>query len=74
MLSVNKVDEVSSAVIFDKLKWMTSEEAATYLRVSSAQLRNMVWRNQLKAYHLGKKRLRFLRGDLDRAITSSRED
>ncbi len=73
-MNLQKADEFSSAQLFDKLKWMTSEEAASYIRVSVGQLRNMVWRGQLKAYHLGKNRLRFLRSDLDRAITSSRED
>jgi excisionase family DNA binding protein len=68
------VEESSSTEIFDKLKWMTSREAATYLRLSSGQIRNMVWRGQLAAYRLGNTRLRFLRSDLDRAITSSKED
>lgn len=69
----SKSGEHSSAQLFDKLKWMNSEEAALYLRVTVGQLRNMVWRGQIKAYHLGKNRLRFLRNDLDKAITSSKE-
>lgn len=69
-ITVIGAEEFSSAEIFDKLKWMNSSEAASYIRVSSGQLRNMVWRGQLKAYHLGKNRLRFLRADLDRAITN----
>lgn len=56
--------DTSSTVIFDKLKWLTSKEAAFYLRVSVGQLRNMVWRNQIKSYRI-RNRLRFLRGDLD---------
>ena len=67
---VKHAEENSSARLFDKLKWMTSKEAATYIRVSVGQLRNMVWRGQLKGYHLGN-RLRFLRGDLDGAVKSS---
>ena len=58
------VSEFSETSLFDKLKWMTSKEAATYIRVSVGQLRNMVWRRQVKAYHI-KNRLRFLRTDLD---------
>lgn len=57
----------TSAQFFDNLKWLTTKEAAFYLRVSVGQLRNMVYRRQLKAYHL-KNRLRFLRSDLDRLI------
>jgi excisionase family DNA binding protein len=65
------VEEFSSAALFDKLKWMNSKEAATYIRVSVGQLRNMVWRGQLRAYHIGKSRLRFLRSDLDRLLKPS---
>ena len=57
-------DEFSSAMIFDKLKWMTSKEAALYIRVSVGQIRNMVWRGQIKCYRI-RNRLRFLRSDLD---------
>lgn len=57
-------EETTSEVLFDKLKWMTSKEAAFYLRVSVGQLRNMVWRGQIKCFHI-RNRLRFLRSDLD---------
>jgi excisionase family DNA binding protein len=60
----DQASQTSSVSLFDKLKWMTSKEAALYIRVSVGQLRNMVWRGQIKAYHL-KNRLRFLRSDLD---------
>ncbi|MGE4232029.1 MAG: helix-turn-helix domain-containing protein [Bacteriovoracia bacterium] len=66
-------EEKSSATFFEKLnrvKWMTSKEAAFYLRVSVGQIRNMVWRGQLKCYHL-QNRLRFLRSDLDRLVKPS---
>ena len=65
-----KSEVFSSDVLFDKLKWMTSKEAAFYVRVSVGQLRNMVWRGQLKAYHLGS-RLKFLRTDMDRLLKPS---
>lgn len=65
-----KASSVSSARIFDKLKWMTSKEAAFYLRVSVGQLRNMVWRGQVRSYRV-KNRLRFLRSDLERLLNPS---
>lgn len=67
---LSEEDSLSSAVLFDKLKWMTSHEAAQYLRVSVGQIRNMVWRGQLKSYRI-RNRLRFLRKDLDRQLGSS---
>ena len=58
-------NENSLAPIFEnKLKWMNSKEAAAYIRVSVGQMRNMVWRRQIKAYYVTN-RLRFLRSDLD---------
>lgn len=54
----------SEARLFDKLKWMNSKEAAFYLRISVSQLRNMVYRGQVRSYRL-QGRLRFLRGELD---------
>lgn len=66
MVSSITFEEISSNEFFgNKLKWMTSKEAAAYIRVSVGQLRNMVWRGQVPAHHL-KSRLRFLRADLDR--------
>jgi excisionase family DNA binding protein len=67
---VKNAEENSSALLFDKLKWMTSKEAASYIRVSVGQLRNMVWRGQIKCYRL-KNRLRFLRSDLDKLLVPS---
>ncbi len=75
MVTNNWVDVESSTetALFDKLKWMTSQEAAFYLRISVGQLRNMVCRRQLKAYHLGTARLRFLKRDLDSLLKPSSE-
>ena len=61
-LDIKTAEDFSSAVLFDKLKWMTSKEAAFYIRVSVGQLRNMVWRGQVKSYRI-QNRLRFLRSD-----------
>lgn len=66
MLKSN-LEEFSSDALFDKLKWMNAKESALYLRVSVGQIRNMVWRNQLKSYKI-QNRLRFLRADLDRLM------
>lgn len=64
----NKVTEnLSEAALFDKLKWLTSKEAAFLLRTSVGQIRNLVWRGRLKAFHLGY-RLRFLRSDVENLL------
>jgi excisionase family DNA binding protein len=61
---------IGPELIFDKFIWMTSTEAASYLRVSLGQLRNMVYRGQVRSYHL-RNRLRFHKSDLDRALKPS---
>ncbi len=62
----------SSDLIFDNnnLKWMTSQEAALFLRVSVGQLRNLVYQKKIRFYYFGT-RLRFLRSDLDRLLKPS---
>jgi len=60
----------NSALFFEKLKWITTKEAAEYLRLSVGQIRNMVWRGQLTSYRLNN-RLRFLKSDLDKIMKSS---
>ncbi len=67
MVNLNNSDEFSSEELFDKLKWMNAKEAALYVRVSVGQIRNLVWRGQLKSYKI-RNRLRFLRADLDRLM------
>ena len=49
--SIKPAEEVSSAgTIFDNnLIWLNTKEAAAFLRRSVGQIRNMVWRGQLKA-------------------------
>lgn len=64
--------ENQSALFFENMKWMTSNEAARYLRVSVAQLRNMVYRGQIRSYKL-QRNLRFLRSDLDRVLKPSNQ-
>ena len=74
MSDINKsiAEDQISASFFDKLKWVTTREAAEYLRLSVGQIRNMVWRGQLTSYKLNN-RLRFLKSDLDKIMKSSRD-
>jgi excisionase family DNA binding protein len=58
----------SEAKLLENSIWMTSKEAGQYLRVSEGQIRNMVWRGQLRSYRL-QNRLRFLKSDLDLLLT-----
>ena len=61
----------SSTLIFENLKWLTSREAVTYLRLPSAgALRNLVYRRQIPFAKLGRS-LRFDREALDRFLESS---
>jgi excisionase family DNA binding protein len=70
MFTLTQVDETSSAQLFDKLKWLTSKEAAFLLRTSVGQIRNLVWRGKLKSFHYGN-RLRFLRSDIESLLKPS---
>lgn len=56
--------------IFNNLKWMTTSEAAEYLRVTPNNLRVMIYRGFLKSYKFNN-RHRFKREELDRLIESS---
>jgi excisionase family DNA binding protein len=62
-----KVTTTTDALLFDKLKYFTSKEAAFFLRTSEGQVRNLVWSGRLKAYRLGN-RLRFHRADVERLL------
>lgn len=62
-----EIDSTTDAVIFDKLKFLTSKEAAFLLRTSEGQIRNLVWGGRLKAYRYGN-RLRFLRSDVENVL------
>lgn len=56
--------------IFDKHKsWLTSAEAATYLSISVANLRQKIRRGQVTAYKFGR-RIRIRREDLDQLLES----
>lgn len=55
---------------FNNLKWMTTNEAALYLRKSANAIRVAICRGQISAYKF-KNRLYFKRSELDRLIETS---
>lgn len=52
------------------IKWLTTSEAAHYLRVSISSLKTMIYRGQVRVHKLGR-RNRFRLDDLDRTVTLS---
>lgn len=81
-LCYNDSADINSALLFDnldtgknevrtpsldKVKWLTTKEAAQYLRVSVSSLKMMIYRGQVKVRKLGR-RNRFLASELDRLI------
>lgn len=50
------------------LKWLTTQEAADYLRVSISSIKTMIYRGQVRVHKLGR-RNRFLIEELERLIT-----
>jgi excisionase family DNA binding protein len=64
------VTKESSELIFDNLEWLTTAEAAYYLRKSKDAIRQMVCRGQLRArkFH---RRLYFRKVELDQALDIS---
>ncbi len=57
-------------MFFNNLIWMTTNEAAEYLRVTPNNLRTMVYRGVVKTYKLNN-RNRFKKEELDKLIESS---
>jgi len=57
-------------LFFDNLVWMTSADAANYLRKSVGALRVMVHRGQLRARKLGR-RLYFKKSEIDHLLETS---
>lgn len=60
----------SSLLLFNNLKWMTTNEAAAYLRKSTNAIRTAVCRGHIKARKF-RRRLYFKRSELDRLIETS---
>ena len=54
----------------ENVRWLTTSEAARYLRVSISSIKMMIYRGQIRVHKLGK-RNRFLADELDRLITPS---
>ncbi|MGE4131959.1 MAG: helix-turn-helix domain-containing protein [Bdellovibrionales bacterium] len=65
----NRVASETSALL-ENHKWLTTGEAAQYLRVSVGSVKNMIYRGQLRPRKLGR-RNRFLREELDRIFSLS---
>ena len=60
----------NSEVLFNNLKWMTTNEAAFYLRKSANAIRTAICRGQITA-HKYRRRLYFKRSELDRLLETS---
>lgn len=54
----------------EPVRWLTTSEAAQYLRVSISSLKTMTFRGQVRVYKLGR-RNRFLREELERLFVLS---
>lgn len=65
----SELDSKSEVKFFESLnssiRWLTTKEAAEYLRTSPRQIRNWVYQGKIKAYKLLGKSLRFKVSDLD---------
>ncbi len=71
MIKQYKTSSEDEVKLFDNLTWFRSEDAAKYLRTSVGQIRNMVYRGQLKArkFH---NRLYFNRRELNALLDASK--
>jgi excisionase family DNA binding protein len=58
------------SLIFENLIWLTTEEAAIYLRKSADAVRHLVYRGDLRARKF-KRRLYFKRDELDKLLDLS---
>lgn len=63
----NKIANLTAKSL-ESVRWLTTNEAAQYLRVSISSIKTMIYRGQIRVYKLGR-RNRFLRDDLERLIT-----
>ena len=62
----------SSEKFFDNLVWMTSREAAQYLRKTEGALRTAVCRGQIRCKKW-RRRLYFLRSELQKLLENSQQ-
>ena len=63
----SKTESKGSNEIFNNLIWMTTEDAARYLRKSADAIRHLVYRGDLRARKF-KRRLYFRRDELDEML------
>lgn len=70
VLSATDLSLELNQTLFENLVWMTSEEAARYLRKTVGALRVMVCRGQIHARKF-RRRLYFKRSELDRMLETS---
>lgn len=63
-------DLEAGAIEFERLTWLDTNDAATYLRKSANAIRILVCRGYLKPRKF-RRRLYFLRNELDRLLESS---
>lgn len=61
---------IESTMLFQNLKWMTTNEAAAYLSKSTNAIRTAVCRGHIKARKF-RRRLYFKRSELDNLIETS---
>ena len=62
--------EFAPSALFDNLVWLSSKDAANYLRKTVGALRAAVCRGQIRAYKW-QRRLYFKRSELDRLLEGS---
>lgn len=67
---VSATDLENGQIEFDRLTWLDSEEAATYLRKTANALRIMVYRGYIRPRKF-RRRLYFRKIELDRLLESS---
>jgi excisionase family DNA binding protein len=61
----SKSEVLFSDSLNSSIRWLTTNEAAEYLRTSPRQIRNWVYQGRIKAYKLLGKSLRFKVSELD---------
>lgn len=66
----SQMESDDSKEFFNNLKWMTTNEAAFYLRKSANAIRTAICRGQITAYKF-RRRLYFKRSELDRLLETS---
>ena len=66
----NDLNNKVQGLFFENLKWLSTKEAAEYLRVTIGSMKNLVYRGVIIPRKLGRLN-RFKRVDLDRLLEAS---